>query len=164
MRREDSQLDLGLMLEKTLGRQFARTSTACWSAGRAISTTGPARRLTARSTTICGHARAALPGRASPGLLARDQMLRGCDHLWGAWRSSATQTPTPRETTVVGLEMKPVGEPYAGNPHVRFDERGVETERWPHGPQATAPLLDSTPRDVAGIRRNPTEGASDSGW
>ena len=23
-------------------------------------------------------------------------------------------------TTVVGLEMKPVGEPYAGNPHVRF--------------------------------------------
>jgi hypothetical protein len=44
----------------------------------------------------------------------------------------------------VGLEMKPVGEPYAGNPHVRFDERGGETERWPHGPQATAPLLDST--------------------
>ena len=31
--------------------------------------------------------------------------------------------------------MKPVGEPDAGNPHVRFDERGVETERWPHGPK-----------------------------
>src|SRR5262249_23065799 len=46
-------------------------------------------------------------------------MFRGCDHLWRAWRSSATQTPG--ETTVVGLEMKPVGEPYAGNPHVRFD-------------------------------------------
>src|SRR5262249_29717684 len=61
---------------------------------------------------------------------------------WGAWRSSATQTPTPRETTVVGLEMKPVGEPYAGNPHVRFDERGVETERWPHGPKQ--PRLSST--------------------
>src|SRR5262249_52019763 len=67
-------------------------------------------------------------------------MLRGCEHLWRAWRSSATQTPG--ETTVVGLEMKPVGEPYAGNPHVRFDERGVETERWPHGPKQ--PRLSST--------------------
>jgi len=38
--------------------------------------------------------------------------------------------------------MKPVGEPYAGNPHVRFDERGVETERWPHGPKQ--PRLSST--------------------
>jgi hypothetical protein len=44
-----------------------------------------------------------------------------------------------------GLDMKPVGEPDAGNPHVRFDERGEETERWPSRPQATAPLLDSTP-------------------
>jgi hypothetical protein len=44
----------------------------------------------------------------------------------------------------VGLEMKPVGEPYAGNPHVRFDERGVETERWPHGPKQ--PRLSSTLR------------------
>ena len=32
-----------------------------------------------------------------------------------------------------------VREPDAGNPHVRFDEREVETE-----PQATAPPLDST--------------------
>ena len=37
--------------------------------------------------------------------------------------------------------MKPVGKPDAGNPHVRFDERGGETEL----PQAvTAPFLDST--------------------
>jgi hypothetical protein len=35
--------------------------------------------------------------------------------------------------------MNPVGEPDAGNRHVRFDERGWETE-----PQATAPNLDST--------------------
>ena len=28
----------------------------------------------------------------------------------------------------VGVEMKPVGEPDAGNPHVPFDERGAETE------------------------------------
>ena len=27
--------------------------------------------------------------------------------------------------------MKLVGEPDAGNRHVRFDERGWETERWP---------------------------------
>jgi hypothetical protein len=27
----------------------------------------------------------------------------------------------------VGLGVKPVGEPDAGNPHVRFDERGRET-------------------------------------
>jgi len=39
--------------------------------------------------------------------------------------------------------MKPVGEPDAGNPHVRFDERGRETERLPKA-QATAPFLDST--------------------
>jgi hypothetical protein len=29
------------------------------------------------------------------------------------------------------LPVKPVGEPDAGNRHVRFDERGWETERWP---------------------------------
>ena len=39
--------------------------------------------------------------------------------------------------------MKPVGEPYAGNPHVRFDERGWETERCRMA-QATAPILNST--------------------
>ena len=36
--------------------------------------------------------------------------------------------------------MKPVGKPDAGNPHVRFDERGEETDR----SRDTAPLLDST--------------------
>ena len=39
--------------------------------------------------------------------------------------------------------MKPVGKPDAGNRHVRFDERGWETGRWPKA-QATAPILDST--------------------
>jgi hypothetical protein len=37
--------------------------------------------------------------------------------------------------------MKPVGKPDAGNPHVRFDERGGETEP---PKAATAPFLDST--------------------
>jgi hypothetical protein len=34
--------------------------------------------------------------------------------------------------------VKLVGEPDAGNPHVRFDERGVETERWLHAPSNRA--------------------------
>ncbi len=37
----------------------------------------------------------------------------------------------------------PRWEPYAGKPHVRFDERGWETERCRMA-QATAPILDST--------------------
>jgi hypothetical protein len=40
----------------------------------------------------------------------------------------------------VGLAVKLVGEPYAGNPHVRFDERGEETERLPHGSSHRASL------------------------
>src|SRR6202045_2183141 len=43
----------------------------------------------------------------------------------------------------VCLTMKPVGKPDAGNPHVRFDERGGETER----ASDTAPFLDSTALD-----------------
>ncbi len=40
--------------------------------------------------------------------------------------------------------MKPVGKPDAGNPHVRFDERGGETERIDDIEADTAPFLDST--------------------
>ena len=43
----------------------------------------------------------------------------------------------------VGLTVKPVGEPDAGERHVRFDERGWETERCRMA-EATAPILDST--------------------
>jgi len=42
---------------------------------------------------------------------------------------------------VVYLEVKPVGKPDAVVPHVRFDERGWETELY-----ATSPVLDSTIR------------------
>jgi hypothetical protein len=38
--------------------------------------------------------------------------------------------------------MKPVGKPDAGNPHVRFDERGRETGR--RCVATPAPALDST--------------------
>src|SRR6266403_377132 len=44
---------------------------------------------------------------------------------------------------------KPVGEPDSGNPHVRFDERGWETERCRMA-QATAPILDSTDPEALG--------------
>jgi hypothetical protein len=55
-------------------------------------------------------------------------------------------SPSPHRalpSTAEGLVMKPVGEPDAGDRHVRFDERGWETERC-HTPCATAPMLDST--------------------
>ena len=45
--------------------------------------------------------------------------------------------------------MKLVGKPDAGNRHVRFDERGRETECC-HMAQATAPVLDSTAPGKAG--------------
>ena len=34
-----------------------------------------------------------------------------------------------KELSFVSLAVKPVGKPDAGNPHVRFDERGWETGR-----------------------------------
>jgi hypothetical protein len=58
---------------------------------------------------------------------------------------------TPRAVGLlpVCLTMKPVGEPDALIGHVRFDERGWETERCRMA-QATAPILDST---EAAVRR-----------
>jgi hypothetical protein len=55
---------------------------------------------------------------------------------------------TPRAVGLlpVCLTMKPVGEPDALIGHVRFDERGWETERCRMA-QATAPILDSTDPD-----------------
>jgi hypothetical protein len=53
----------------------------------------------------------------------------------------------------VCLAVKSVGEPDAGNPHVRFDERGWETERCRMA-QAVAPILDSTDSDVPRCPRN----------
>ena len=47
--------------------------------------------------------------------------------------------------------MKPAGEPDAVVPHVRFDERGWETGRWPLAPKLPRPsstLPTRTSRDV----------------
>src|SRR4029434_7233809 len=40
--------------------------------------------------------------------------------------------------TIVGLAVKPIGKPSAGNRHARFDERGWETGRWPQAPSYRA--------------------------
>jgi len=58
--------------------------------------------------------------------------------------------PKPRAVRLLSvyLAVKPVGKPDAGDRRVRFDERGWETERCRMA-QATAPILDSTKRDLA---------------
>lgn len=44
-------------------------------------------------------------------------------------RVSSRDTSIKRPN-IVGLVVKPIGKPSAGNRHARFDERGWETERW----------------------------------
>ena len=60
-------------------------------------------------------------------------------------KESLLTVPKPRAVSLLSvyLAVKPVGEPDAGDRHVRFDERGWETERCRMA-QATAPILDST--------------------
>jgi hypothetical protein len=60
--------------------------------------------------------------------------------------------PMPRAVSLLSvyLAVKPVGEPDALIGHVRFDERGWETERCRMA-QATAPILDSTFSDLTGL-------------
>jgi hypothetical protein len=57
--------------------------------------------------------------------------------------------PKPRAVGLLPVcpTVKPVGEPDALIGHVRFDERGCETERCRMA-EATALILDSTTRDV----------------
>ena len=47
--------------------------------------------------------------------------------VWGT--RSPVASSCPIEPSFVSLAVKPVGKPDAGNPHVRFDERGWETGR-----------------------------------
>src|SRR3977135_3330817 len=64
--------------------------------------------------------------------------------------------PKPRAVSLLSvyLAVKPVGEPDALIGHVRFDERGWETERCRMA-QAIAPILDSTFSDVTGRQSAP---------
>ena len=62
----------------------------------------------------------------------------------------------------VCLTMKPVGEPYAGNPHVRFDERGWETSvaAWPKLPRHPSSTLPK--RRIEPVCRGLLMGEADS--
>src|SRR5271167_710074 len=106
---------------------------------------------------VCLWACAQLSATASQGADARHPALLGPAHLWpigGAESASAAGVDC------ANLRVNSIGEPDAANLHVRFDERGAETEAmaWTETPalgesrrpqlipmpKATAPLLDST--------------------
>ena len=85
-------------------------------------------------------ARAAFPEAAAQGAVARhpsvlDEAVFG---ELGVFRLP----PCPSGRRCREPAVKPVGKPDAGNPHVRFDERGWETGR--RSASAPAPILDST--------------------
>src|SRR5262245_48476011 len=61
-----------------------------------------------------------------------------------------------KRPTIVGLVVKPIGKPSAGNRHAGFDERGWETGAGLR-PQATAPILDSTECDHRRAANDPSE-------
>jgi hypothetical protein len=81
-------------------------------------------------------------GGASSQVPAKGHKLRGRGTRRFPVEGRDRQEGSPSE----GLATKPVGEPGAGDRHVRFDERGWETERWPQAlsHRASSPtLLDS---------------------
>ena len=53
----------------------------------------------------------------------------------------ASTVCSDQQRSAVGLDVNPAFDPDAGNPHVRFDERGGETEC---RPQPEKPRLSST--------------------
>jgi hypothetical protein len=62
--------------------------------------------------------------------------------------------PKPRAVSLfsVCLTVNPVGEPDAGNRHVRFDERGRETECWPSAPKPPRPSSTLPKRRLRDVR------------
>src|SRR5271166_1284666 len=84
--------------------------------------------------------------RAAPGTSAWTRCSAHsvcCAHACAATRAQRREPAT-----------KPVGKPDAGNPHVRFDERGGETDRL----RGTAPLLDSTAEPFSPVCLQTDEG------
>src|SRR5262245_6645941 len=78
------------------------------------------RQLRLRTSTLLPQAQAQGPiARHAP--LLRQSRVRGI--------GCPTATVAAHWPTTVYFEVKTVGEPDAGNPHVRFDERESETER-----------------------------------
>jgi len=120
-----------------------------------------ARRSRRSGASFMRRPRRSLAPQAPPqGPFARIKAVLDRERLRGP------QGPQARPATwrpAACLRVKSPGEPDARNPHVRFDERGEETERWPMAPKS--PRLSSTllePTDPAFSRlrwRNPSRGA-----
>jgi hypothetical protein len=64
------------------------------------------------------------------------------DRIPGSGSLPKDEKPYFRSTISIQFGWVPIGKPDAGNPHVRFDERGRETELAQR--LATAPFLNST--------------------
>jgi hypothetical protein len=96
------------------------------------------------------HQGPAVPDQASQGAYAGHEPLPSGSGIWVA-RGSQTISGKPWRNTV-GLGVKPVGKPDAGNRHVRFDERGGETDR------QAAPCLSSTLPAPVLVGRSPNAG------
>src|SRR5262245_62598154 len=86
--------------------------------------------------SLRSRARAHIPRQTTQSGRARKPPVLLRSIAWGA-RGAVPRTPALM-CPVVGPVVKPVGEPDAGDWHVRFDERGWETERWPLAPSYRA--------------------------
>src|SRR5713101_3773632 len=111
------------------------------------------------SGLVCLRPCARLSATASQGADARHPVFLRPAHLWS---TRGAEPPNAADVNCVNLRVNSIGEPDAANLHVRFDERGAETEAmaWTATPalgesrriqlspmpKATAPLLDSTLR------------------
>jgi len=81
-----------------------------------------------------------IAAKANEASSAHTECLAAISSSGDLLRLRRTQAPPPEERPLaVCCYVKSVGEPDALDTHVRFDERGPETE-----PYATAPVLDST--------------------
>src|SRR5437667_10112319 len=79
--------------------------------------------------SVRGEKRPRLSEASSQGATpTRHPAIPGRAHLRTTWRPTAADIA--RRRVRVSLRAIPVGEPDAGKPHVRFDERGAETEPW----------------------------------
>src|SRR5215211_19406 len=135
-----------------------------WLTSPSLRVAGSARRAERVSDRLVGllllwDALGGLPGHRLLRLRARARLPRTTAQGTGTRHSPIllrgdlrrTRPAAPRTLTsachAVCLTVKPVGEPDAGDRHVRFDERGWETGRCRMA-QAAAPILDSTFRDI----------------
>jgi len=102
------------------GRESERLAVP-WKPGNAGGGKGPHFRMLSKETKARDWRRPGNPSRAW-------RLPRKLDAV--AKVVGARGTHPAVDVEAVGRRVRPVGEPDAGNPHVRFDERSQETERW----------------------------------